>query len=359
MNASQITNYLNPGVWGSSFDARTFGELSLNLPDAMPSVGEDPCFNYVRMHTHTRASEAIDSQLIDSLVPIPVRVQSCSAQGTTFDDANGNGEHENGEPGLEGVEVFVDYDDDEKPDPDEPVGVSDEEGEWGVAPVETPGTFDVILDPPGNVQCSDPNACEEERTFPADGSNEVGVTFTAFETATASGELFEDSNGDGDEDPGEEGLDGWTVFADDDKDGAADQDEPSDTTDERGDYEISDITPGSYTIRPELPQTWECTRPGQCKYDEKVSSGDELTGLDFAVSKKGKGPSDGGDDGGGADGGGGGGGGGPTGGGGVSGGDAGTAGSLPLTGLGLGLLGLTGLLLLGCGLGAGRMLTRR
>ena len=84
---------------------------------------------------------------------------------------------------------------------------------------------------------------------------------------TASGTKFHDLNANGERDEGDDGLEGFRIFADYDEDGILDDGEPSDVTDEDGNYEITDIEPpdGTYSLREELEDggagPWICSYP--------------------------------------------------------------------------------------------------
>ena len=84
---------------------------------------------------------------------------------------------------------------------------------------------------------------------------------------TASGTKFHDRNANGERDEGDDGLEGFRIFADYDGDGILDDGEPSDVTDEDGNYEITDIEPpaGTYSLREELEDggagPWICSYP--------------------------------------------------------------------------------------------------
>ena len=81
-------------------------------------------------------------------------------------------------------------------------------------------------------------------------------------TGTISGKKWEDLNGDGVRDFGEEGLAGWRIYVDLDHDGAWDEGEPFDWTDSAGIYIITDLPGGTYVVAEEVRPGWEQTSPG-------------------------------------------------------------------------------------------------
>ncbi|MCU0978062.1 MAG: hypothetical protein MUF25_02725, partial [Pirellulaceae bacterium] len=80
-------------------------------------------------------------------------------------------------------------------------------------------------------------------------------------TATVTGFKYLDVNGDGFQDWGEPGLQGWTIFVDADDDGNLDSGEVSVTTGSDGAYSLI-LPPGNHVIREVLPTNWSQTYPG-------------------------------------------------------------------------------------------------
>lgn len=76
--------------------------------------------------------------------------------------------------------------------------------------------------------------------------------------ATISGRMFHDLDGDGVKDPGEPGLEGWTINLDLDDDGSVDQ---STTTDSSGNYAFTSLPAGTHTVFEVLQTGWVATMP--------------------------------------------------------------------------------------------------
>ncbi|NEO53151.1 MAG: hypothetical protein F6K54_08675, partial [Okeania sp. SIO3B5] len=76
-----------------------------------------------------------------------------------------------------------------------------------------------------------------------------------------SGYSWNDLNEDGIRDESEEGLEGWTIYIDDNENGELDEGEISTVTDAEGYYEFNELDAGTYVIAQELQDGWEQTYP--------------------------------------------------------------------------------------------------
>jgi uncharacterized repeat protein (TIGR01451 family) len=277
--ASAIANYVNPGAHGATFPANAFGEAAIDLPAVLQSMGASPCFGFLQMQVHTRSSSSISSAMIDYTTPVPVNIQSCAAIGTQYQDTNGNGTREAGEPGLAGFEAYVDLDDDGARDAGEPSGVSDATGFYRILEVPA-GSYRIRQVPRAGWRCSQPSPCSYARSFTASG-NSTGNDFGNLGPSTASGTAFDDTDGDGVRDAGEPGLAGATLYADLDGDGTLDAGEPSDASDAAGAFTIGDIPAGTFRIREVTPAGRTCSTPAPCHSEHTFTSGSAVTGLLF------------------------------------------------------------------------------
>ena len=85
------------------------------------------------------------------------------------------------------------------------------------------------------------------------GANNQLVRVNSITVDSIDGTVFNDANGNGTLDSGEQGVAGRTVFLDVDGTGVPDSNNPSTTTDANGNYTFSGLTAGTYTVREALP----------------------------------------------------------------------------------------------------------
>jgi hypothetical protein len=141
VNAVAIPNYL-PGSYPASIPLQRFGEASLNLVALLSRGFNSPCVSFGSFWIHSRSSTSETANLEDYVAPRPLAVRTCSASGTKFLDANGNGRRDAGEPGLPRWEIWADYDDDGLRDANEPFTVTDSEGQYVINDIQPPdGTY--------------------------------------------------------------------------------------------------------------------------------------------------------------------------------------------------------------------------
>jgi hypothetical protein len=212
-------------------------------------------------------------------------VEKAAAAGVKFEDLDGDGYRDAGEPGLADWTIFVDYNNNGVLDAYEPSAMTGADGSYKIEGIK-PGTWKVLEVQQAGWTCTYPPGCAYEKTFYA-WQTIYNLDFGNVEDSTKSGMKFEDLDADGYKDEGEPGLEGWTIFVDYDDDGVLDADEPSDETDADGNYEITGIKPGTFKVREVLQEGWYCSYPYPCYYEETFTSGSNFYGNDFGNFQKG------------------------------------------------------------------------
>lgn len=89
------------------------------------------------------------------------------------------------------------------------------------------------------------------------------VQISSITVDSIDGTVFNDANSNGQQDSGEAGIAGRTVFLDKDGSGQPDSNNPSTTTDANGNFTFSGIAAGSYTVKEMLPSGGVLTTPAQ------------------------------------------------------------------------------------------------
>lgn len=171
-------------------------------------------------------------------------------------DTDGDGDQDDTERPLSGVRVYLDLDDDENWDAEsEPSAVTDSDGAYSITNLFH-GTYTVRVDtktkPSGSTITGDPDATKDgvhEVTLNEANPSADDVDFGFQGNSSIGDTVWYDLDGDGSLDPGENVLDGVTLFLDFDEDGVLDDNEPSVITDEDGLYSFSGLLAGEYIVR--------------------------------------------------------------------------------------------------------------
>jgi uncharacterized protein (DUF2141 family) len=187
--------------------------------------------------------------------------------GQKFQDTNGNGIHDPGEPGLPGWTIVLDSVDGAT----HLATVTDAAGNYSFTNLD-PGAYRVSEGgQPGWVQVT---------VNPGDitvlsASTVTGVDFGNFQLGAIAGQKFQDTNGDGLREPGEPGLQGWTIDLDS-LDGTT---HLSTVTDANGNFSFANLPAGTYQVHEVNQPGWVQTTVGPG--DVTILSGSRVTGLDF------------------------------------------------------------------------------
>jgi hypothetical protein len=185
---------------------------------------------------------------------------SSSISGTVFGDANGDGSFEHGEGALSGRTVYIDTNNDGALDNGEVSTTSNALGQYKFSNLPA-GPYRVAeVVPAGNVQTA-PGKGAEWVVVLGNTQNITGRDFGIYKPSTLSGTVFNDLNRDGVWENGEPLLSGWRIFIDTNNDGRLDGSELSTRSDSNGNFSLSNLPAGNYTLRETMVGGWQATTP--------------------------------------------------------------------------------------------------
>jgi Ca2+-binding RTX toxin-like protein len=193
--------------------------------------------------------------------------------GHKWEDTNGDGKHQENEPGLAGVTIYIDTNNNDQLDPGEPFTITsgdnpefpgDETGEYSFTGL-MPGAYTIReIVPTGYVQTMPQ---QENREFVVN-LTAAGMTFTGADFGNAPrpssicGAKFLDKNKDGKRQSNEPLLPGWVIYLDLNNNGTRDPGEPLTTTSTDGQYCFDGLRAGEYHVYEQLKNGWSQTAPG-------------------------------------------------------------------------------------------------
>lgn len=191
---------------------------------------------------------------------IRVLAQTGSVSGIVFSDIDADGVRDEAEAAAEGWTVFVDADADGTLDEGELSVVTAADGAWSFAELQ-PGDWRIAIQPRSGFEVTAPLAGYHDVAVTAGGAV-TGRNFGTLALGSIAGTQFNDLNGNGQREAGEDGLAGWTVFIDADADGLLDAGERSTVTAADGSYAFDGLRAGTYQVAVLTPEGWIQTRPG-------------------------------------------------------------------------------------------------
>jgi hypothetical protein len=209
-------------------------------------------------------------------------------RGVIYDDANHNGQRDAGEAGLAGRQAFIDLNHDgEHQDNEVASTTSDVQGNYIFGPLPA-GQYDVR--PWVNVVGSYLPA-SRLITLPAS----TGLSGQDFGESSLEGsmggQVINDANGNGELDPGEEsdGIQGVRLWMDSNNNGALDLGERTVLSQlSVGVYYFNALSPGTYTIRIQVPAGYRLTSPASGKFVVSITGQHDAFGdLNFLLAPSG------------------------------------------------------------------------
>ena len=199
-----------------------------------------------------------------------------SISGTIFNDQNGNGTRDAGEPALPGFRVFMDLNNDFVFDSGDLSATADSNGHYAFNNLKI--GHDTLLAMPTAGWVSDGVTAAG---FQVDSGANFSQDWPFTQKAVVRGIVFADNDNNGAFTSGDTGLAGWTVYADLNNNGALDSGEPSTVTDANGLYQFG-LSPGTYTIREVAQNGYHASAPAAGSYTITAAAATVYGGENFA-----------------------------------------------------------------------------
>jgi uncharacterized protein (DUF2141 family) len=191
-----------------------------------------------------------------------------SIAGTVFNDVNGNGAWDAGEPGLPGIRVRTACAAAE-------TTYTNGNGSYGFISLRA-GSYSVFEDiPPGWTRTLPPGSAY---SVSIDSANlhHIAIDFGNFRPGSVAGMKFNDFNHDAVRDTEDPGIRGWVIRLEG-------PETLRTTTDSLGNYLFTNVGPGLFTVQESSKTDWFQSLPGgDGTYSVQVRSGLDTAGLNFA-----------------------------------------------------------------------------
>jgi len=195
-------------------------------------------------------------------------------RGVVYHDLNQSQNRNAGEPALAGVTVFLDLNNDGVLDPNEPRVLSNADGGYAFESI-TSGSYRVRrVVPSGWSATSAPNGHQVTLEPGQTVQRNFGLIG---QPASLTGLVYYDLNGSASYNPGEPGLEGWTVYLDLHQDGMMSPGDPRTTTGADGRYTFDQLVPGAYRVARILQPDWQPTSAPQGFHNVTPSAGQTIT----------------------------------------------------------------------------------
>jgi serine-aspartate repeat-containing protein C/D/E len=201
-----------------------------------------------------------------------------SISGFKFNDLNANGINEPTEPKVANWPIYIDLNDNNRLEPNEPSTITNAQGNFSFINLG-PGRYLVKEVPQPGFRQTTPNPTP---IFVTNGTNATNLSFgNVLATGSISGVKFNDFNANGRIDPGEPPIANTQVYIDLNNNNRIDSGEASTFTDVQGNYSFRNVPVGTYVLREVLQPGFIQTTPlavVTVSTDLRASSIDLLTG---------------------------------------------------------------------------------
>ncbi len=184
-------------------------------------------------------------------------------RGVVYEDLNRNGSREFNEFGIANAVVFVDLNGNRLRDPSEPFAVTGADGSYNIVNFQGAGTFTILVEPIPGLQPVNPPGGGQQVTVPSRPDIIPGIDFgfTRPPGLEPGGRVWNDLDGNGQQDLGEPGIVGAFVWFDVNNNARLDFGEPAVRSGTDGRFALPLIATGSYTVRVQVGPSWQQTFP--------------------------------------------------------------------------------------------------
>ena len=209
-------------------------------------------------------------------------------EGVVWDDLDGDSLRDAGEPGLNAQFVYIDQDSNGVFNTGDRNVATSADGSFIFGKL-MPGTYQVRYNAPSGRRLTAPSSVFRSVTIAGDDV----ITNRNFASSTKSvlrGKVFDDTNRNGAQDSGENGLAGWRIFIDKDNDGIFDAaTERYRMTNSLGEYRFANLAPGRYVIRIEHQNGFTLTNPRGGGFTINVATAQTFSNRNFFEAARGEG----------------------------------------------------------------------
>jgi protocatechuate 3,4-dioxygenase beta subunit len=177
--------------------------------------------------------------------------QYVTYSGTVYNDLNGNGTLDPGEPGLKGWTVDLLQNGNVIA-----MATSSSSGNYSFGHLLA-GVYTIEEITPSGWYLTQPANPFSYTLTATSGSRQTGLNFGNFQLVSFSGDIYNDLNGNGIRNPGEPGLQGWTVDLENSNGNIV----ATTTTDANGNYSFTGLYPGTFEVAQVVQSGWVQTQP--------------------------------------------------------------------------------------------------
>ncbi|HEX8912691.1 MAG TPA: SdrD B-like domain-containing protein [Humisphaera sp.] len=229
-------------------DVSSAGGWTISAPTAGLAAGRYQF--YAGAQDNAGAPSNVATAFVD-VTAAPPPVQTGGVFGAVFNDANADGVRQGTELPMAGVKLYLDANNNNYPDANEPTAVTATNGSFTFANVPV-GLYRLREVVPAGYRQSLPLTGYQDLAVVA-GQTTGTVTFGNTTRSRITGVVYNDANGDGARQSTEPGIAGRTVWIDKNNNNVRDAGELSATTDATGTYAFDNLPAGNYVVRQVVP----------------------------------------------------------------------------------------------------------